>query len=401
MNRTSLLPETSRILSLDIIRGAAVLGILIMNIQSFSMVSAAYLNPTAYGDLTGINKTVWIVSHVLADQKFMSIFSMLFGVGIILFSDKVEKKGYRPVRFYYQRLFWLFTFGLIHGYLFWHGDILVAYAVCGALAFVFRKLPPWVLLALGLIVMAIPSFNYWLFGRSMEMWPQEAIDSINATWAPNAGVVEKEISALRGGIADQLKWRIPETFKMETFVFMIWLGWRAFAMMLIGMSFFKLGMFSVGLTKKLYSILALITLPIGYLLIIYGVNTNFAAHWSVEYSMFFGWQWNYIGSISVAVGYVSVLMLLTKYFRMGLLAKVGKLAFTNYLLMTIIGTTLFYGHGFGLFGTIDRLGQLMIVLVIWIFLLFFSWIWLRFFYFGPAEWLWRYLTYGNKPAFKK
>lgn len=401
MNKTSLLPQKDRILSLDILRGVAVLGILVMNIQSFSMVSAAYLNPMAYGDMTGINKTIWTISHVLADQKFMSIFSMLFGVGIILFSDNVEKKGYRPVRFYYQRLFWLFTFGLIHGYIFWQGDILVAYAVVGALAFLFRKLSPWVLLALGLIIVAVPSFNYWLFGSSMDMWPQEAIDSIKITWAPGKDVIDKEIAALTGGLADQLRWRIPETFKMNTFVFMIWYGWRALAMMLIGMGFFKLGMFSIGLTKKFYGILALIMLPIGYLLILQGVNRNFAAGWSVEYSMFIGWQWNYIGSIFVAIGYVALVMLLTKYFRMGLLAKVGKMAFTNYLLMTLICTVIFYGTGFGLFASVDRVGQLMIVIAIWGFLLVGNWLWLKYFYYGPAEWLWRFLTYRNKPVFKK
>jgi len=188
---------------------------------------------------------------------------------------------------------------------------------------------------------------------------------------------------------------------METFIFFILIGWRAFAMMLIGMSLFKLGFFSIGFSKKFYSILSASAISIGYLLILVGVNKNFAAGWSVEYSMFFGSQWNYIGSLFVAVGYVSLIMLLTKYFRLSLLAKVGKLAFTNYLLMTLICTTVFYGHGFGLFGTLERWEQLVMVLVIWVFILLFSWVWLRYFYFGPAEWLWRFLTYGNKPAFKK
>lgn len=363
------------------------------------MISAAYINPAAYGDLSGINKMIWTVSHVLADQKFMSIFSMLFGVGIIIFCDNVEKKGYRPARFYYRRLFWLFTFGLIHGYLFWHGDILVAYAVCGAFAFLFRNLSPWVLLILGFIIITIPSFNYWLFGRSMEMWPQEAIDSVSLSWAPNAEAIDKEIIALTGGFSSQLIWRIPETFKMHTFIFFIWMGWRAFAMMLIGMSFFKLGVFSVSLSKKFYAVLLLATLPIGYLLIIHGVNENFSAHWDVGYSMFFGWQWNYLGSIFVAIAYVALLMLLMKYVSMGLLAKVGKMAFTNYLIMTIICTTVFYS--LGLFGAVDRQVQLLIVVLIWGFLLVFSWMWLKYFYLGPAEWLWRFLTYGNKPEFKR
>lgn len=401
MNKTSLLPKLDRIQSLDVLRGVGVLGILIMNIQSFSMISAAYINPGVYGDLSGMNKTIWMLSHILADQKFMTIFSMLFGAGILLFSESIEQKGYIPARFYYRRLFWLFTIGLIHGYVFWHGDILVAYAACGALAFLFRRLSPWVLLALGLLIFAVPSFNYWLFGKSMEMWPQEAVKVLNDNWAPGKEVIEKEIAALTGGFKEQLTWRIPETFKMETFIFLIWYGWRAFAMMLVGMSFYKLGILGGKLSQKTYTILAAATLPVGFLLIITGINKNFAYGWTVEYSMFFGWQWNYIGSLFVAVGYIAIIMLLSKIIKLNLLAKVGKLAFTNYILMTLICTTLFYGHGFGLFSSIERGQQLMIVVAIWAVLLLFSYFWLKRYYFGPIEWLWRYLTYGNKPDFKK
>ena len=398
---TSLLPQKKRILSLDILRGVAVLGILIMNIQSFSMVSAAYLNPTAFGDLHGMNKWVWILSHALADQKFLSIFSMLFGVGVILFCDSIERKGYRPVRFYYRRLFWLFTIGLIHGYLFWQGDILVAYAICGSLVFIFRKVSPITLVVLGVIILAIPSFNYWLFGKSMEMWPPEAIENLKMTWAPGAEAIASEIESLIGGFGAQLQWRIPETFKMETFIFLILLGWRSLGMMMVGMALFKWGMFSVGWSKRSYAYIALAAFIVGFTLISIGVNKNFAAGWSVEYSMFFGWQWNYIGSIFVAIGYVAIVMLLTRYFRMGLLANVGKMALTNYLMMTLVCSIIFYGLGFGLFGSVDRTGQISIVIAIWILLLFFSWLWLRYFYMGPVEWLWRYLTYGNKPDFKK
>ena len=92
----------NRIISLDILRGLAVLGILIMNIQSFSMPSAAYINPTAYGDLTGLNKLVWIFSHILAGQKFMSIFSMLFGAGVVIFSENAISKGKNCALLHYR-----------------------------------------------------------------------------------------------------------------------------------------------------------------------------------------------------------------------------------------------------------------------------------------------------------
>ena len=93
-----------RIISLDVLRGVAVLGILIMNIQSFSMIGAAYINPTAYGDLNGINKWIWIFSHLFASAKFMSIFSILFGAGVILFTERAIEKSRKPAALHYRRM---------------------------------------------------------------------------------------------------------------------------------------------------------------------------------------------------------------------------------------------------------------------------------------------------------
>jgi len=401
MNKTSLLPQSARINSLDVLRGIALLGILIMNIQSFSMASAAYLNPAAFGDLTGINKTVWVLSHILADQKFLSLFSLLFGAGIVLFSNNVEEKGYLPARFYYRRLFWLFTFGLIHGYIFWHGDILVAYAICGALAFLFRKINPVVLIALGLIIFTIPSFNYWLFGKSMDMWPPEAVDNLKEMWIPNQEMIGEEFEALTGSFGEQLTWRIPETFQMETFIFLILIGWRALAFMMIGMGLYKLNFFDEGFSKKAYGLIGICGLVIGYILISIGLNKNFAADWAVEYSMFFGFQWNYYGSLFVALGYASLVMILVQKFKMKAMANVGKMAFTNYIVTTLICTFIFYGYGLGLIGQVERWQQAMIMVGVWVVLILFSSVWLRKFYYGPIEWLWRYLIYGNKPVFKR
>ncbi len=132
-------------------------------------------------------------------------------------------------------------------------------------------------------------------------------------------------------------------------------------------------------------------------MVVYGILRNYQANWSFNYSMFIGNQFNYWGSILVALGHIGVIMLICKssYFSklIGRFAAVGRMALSNYLLQTIICTTIFYGHGLGLFGQIERSGQILIVFGIWVFQLWLSPVWLRYFRFGPAELMWRSLTY--------
>ena len=128
-----------RIVAIDALRGFAVLGILIMNIQMFAMINQAYMNPSAFGSLEGAHGWVWALSHALADQKFMTIFSILYGAGIYLITRKIELKGGKSAGIHYRRTLWLLFFGLVHAYLLWHGDILVTYAVCALVIFLFRR----------------------------------------------------------------------------------------------------------------------------------------------------------------------------------------------------------------------------------------------------------------------
>jgi uncharacterized protein len=122
--------EAERIASLDVLRGFAVLGILVINIQHFAMLEATLFNPTAYGDLAGANLWVWRLSHLLADQKFMTIFLLLFGAGVVLITQRAEARGVGAARTYYRRTLWLMLFGLLHGYLLSSHDILFSYGVC-------------------------------------------------------------------------------------------------------------------------------------------------------------------------------------------------------------------------------------------------------------------------------
>ena len=165
--------------SLDLLRGIAILGILIMNIQSMSMPGAAYLNPTAYGDpgmgsITGSGCS----ATCFADQKFITLFSMLFGAGILLVSERVEARSGSAFRFHAKRNFWLLIIGLVHAYLIWYGDILVAYALCSFLVFGLRGWSPRRLFVLGGILLTIPTLLNLMFYLSMPQWPDEALRSV-------------------------------------------------------------------------------------------------------------------------------------------------------------------------------------------------------------------------------
>ncbi|MCK4855934.1 MAG: DUF418 domain-containing protein, partial [Bacteroidales bacterium] len=208
---------TDRIQSLDVLRGFAILGILIMNIQSFSMIGAAYINPAAYGDLTGVNKWVWLIGQVLANAKFMTIFSALFGAGILLFWDKARSAGKRAGNLHYRRIFWLLVIGLIHAYFFWYGDILVGYALCGVLVFLFRKAKPGWLLFLGFCSMMVPFLIYTWGGMTIEFWPDESYKGSMESWLPAAESIQHELNAYRGPWLERMKARAESAIFMETF----------------------------------------------------------------------------------------------------------------------------------------------------------------------------------------
>ena len=144
---------------------------------------------------------------------------------------------------------------------------------------------------------------------------------------------------------------------------------------------------------------------LGFPLVIYGVVSNFQADWALQQSMFLGSQWNYWGSIGVSIGYICGIMLLAQ--STGLhklkdrLAAVGQMALTNYIAQSIIGVFIFYGIGLGLFGQIERTGQMLVVLGVWTLQLLWSKPWLSAHRFGPLEWGWRSLTYGKAQPWKR
>jgi uncharacterized protein len=174
--------------------------------------------------------------------------------------------------------------------------------------------------------------------------------------------------------------------------------------MLIGIALFKLGLFSAERSSKFYTTLIAVGMLLGLPLVLYGVHWNFAQDWDARNSFFAGTQLNYWGSIPLALAYVGLVMLLCRAGRpawlLARLAAVGRMAFSLYILQTLICTTIFYGHGLGLYGRVERVGQIAIVAAVTLLQLWIAPLWLRHFRFGPLEWLWRTLTYMRRQPMK-
>ena len=387
-----------RIVAIDVLRGFALLGILVMNIQSFAMVDAALLNPYALGKLEGGDFWVWLFGHVFADMKMMGLFSLLFGAGIILMTERGKQAGWLAgAGLHYRRMFWLLLFGMAHAYLLWPGDILVTYALCGSFVFLFRKLPPWWLLSIGLLLLSVGSSLSILAGWSMPFWPEEAIADFKTEWSPSQATIKEQLAIYRGSWLSQLPHRAEDAFFVQTFLFLFLFGWRASGLMLFGMALYRLGIINGKRSFGFYLALAVAGLTIGLSLILIGVSKNLACEFNLTYSFFLGTQFNYWGSLFVCLSYIGLIMLICKLPNTWLftrpLARVGQMALTNYLMQTIICTTVFYGHGLGFFGYFSRVQQILFVFGVWIFQFITSMVWLEYFKFGPFEWVWRSLTY--------
>ena len=226
----------NRIHTLDLLRGFAVLGILIMNITSFSQISIAYMNPKIGGGLEGYNIYFHAFNYIFADTRFMSIFSILFGAGVVLFTQRIEAKGKRVNALHYKRMFWLLIFGLIHAYFIWAGDILVTYAICGILVFFFRKKSIQKLFILAVILFLVPiSLNFMTYYGM----PVFELESTFAFFDPSAEEIASQTKAMRGSYLKQMPLRVDDAIQIQTIGFIIEMFWRSCAMMFLGMILYR------------------------------------------------------------------------------------------------------------------------------------------------------------------
>ncbi|MDJ0749871.1 MAG: DUF418 domain-containing protein [Woeseiaceae bacterium] len=417
-----------RFVSLDLLRGVAILGILVMNIYAFAMPFVAYMNPLRMGGTEPWNIGTWIFTHVLFDQKFISIFAMMFGAGIVLMSGRAESGGNKPAGFYYRRQLWLVVIGAIHAYLIWVGDVLFMYALIGMLAYLFRKRTPRTLIIVACCLLPFTVlFNYGNVyqtakmmgmaaevetlveqGEELDDEQRQLLDDwadMRAFMMPTDEDIALEVEVYRGDYAGIVQYRAPIVVMMHLFFVFGYGLFRVGGLMLLGMAMMKLGVFTAQRSVGFYKRLMLGGYLLGLPLTVFSAIDLHARDFEPLYAMSTGSLANYFGSILVALGHIGLVMLVAKSGvlagLMSRFAAVGRMALTNYLMHSVVLTTVFYGYGLGLFGSVPRLWQMAFVAVVIGFQLWFSTWWLERYRFGPVEWLWRTVTYWRSQPMRQ
>ncbi len=404
-----------RHISIDAVRGFAVLGILLMNIVGMGLPTFAYIDPTYAGGSTGADLWTWAVNNVLTDGKMRALFTMLFGASAVLIADRAETgSGPGPMQTHYLRLFWLLVIGMIHAYFLWFGDILVCYAIAGLFIFPFRKLNAGWLLTIGAaILLALLTKNILgaehleslraaaaapgASAAALKAWQEASIVVV-----PPPGMKAAELAGFGGSFLEALKARTQVVLLMQLILMPTDTLPEAIGQMFVGMALFRSGFFTLGWRSRAYGAMA----AVGYLVaapltarlawIIWSSNFEPLVLHRME-------AWQQVGRPFIALAHASVLLLII---RAGTaprvtarLAAAGRMAFSNYLMTSIITNLLFCGYGFGLYGQLSRFEQLIVVVGVWAFILIWSQPWLARFQYGPFEWLWRSLVRWSPQPF--
>jgi len=425
---------TSRIDIVDIIRGVALLGILVINIPYFSL-------PTGYSqefrnDPSTMNFWALMFNGVFFEGKMRALFSAIFGAGIILFTINKERTGKSATKLFYIRMAWLAAFGLIHAHLLlWPGDILYFYGLIGMLAFLFRKMKP-VYLMMGVPVVIVVGFVagsiYSNHYRQIRLSYNEAItvketgDTLSekqqnaiVAWKrveremmPNEKNIAERTDAMKGSYADVAGWVRKRAFESQTkyFVFSIW---DMLALMMLGIALYKIGFFTGQWSRKQYIQTLLIGYGFGIPMVVFS-RIYYMIHMPDIPATIAFFEANAIDWVAllydfqrilIMMAHVSLLILIYKvgYLRwlMNALKAVGQMAFTNYVMHTVFCTLFFYGYGLNYFAELEYFQVYFVLTVIWLIQLIVSPLWLKYFLFGPLEWAWRCLTYRKVFAFRR
>jgi len=407
---------SERIPSLDFLRGVAILGILFINIESF-----VYPNPWSswqYGYENAIDHHTRFWVYFLTQGKFYTMFALLFGVGFVIFMERIQQKtqGIQAMDIYARRLLWLFVIGVIHAYFIWDGDILYHYAVCGLFLIPFHSIKSRNLV---LIVLFLASF---LFIKSYESVSKRQESYLNYTEALNKEEAKREdkdnklivswenrYSKKTPNFSEEVEVPKPtywqgvissyENHKVHRGEFYYQsLILSTLIVMIIGMILFRTGIFSNYKSCKYYWAITVSVLILGLI-----INYLRYYQWTYEdhipnLNTFKALLFTFPKEI-LGIGFILLLNgIYQKYLRnvgFKVFTKIGRTALSNYIFQSIILGILFYGYGFGLHNSFSRFELLGFVLAIWVLQITCTLIWLNYFKQGPLEFLWRKLTYNS------
>ena len=435
-NNPAPVAAADRIKSVDMIRGFALLGILLMNIPGFGM-NWGFFASILNGPHNTKDFYTLATIESFFDGTMRGLFSMLFGAGMILFTmnKKELPDGPSVAEFYYRRLLWLVLFGVFNAFvLLWFGDILFYYGLCGMLLFVFRKSSPKWLLTLGLFCMVVTMFKSqlgWNEIRGKRKAYTEAVkiekdnkkltaeqEAAKAEWVrmennrtkPDTTFTNRNLRKMQSGYGTIFTYWVPMNADNEIWGTYHWAIWDCLGMMFIGMALLGWGFLSNRLSTSTYIMWLLIGygagIPIGLFAFKEGMLANFTnfGGYIDSYRISHGLLYD-VRRILLSVGHASLLLLIFRSrfvpWLMKALANVGQMAFSNYLMQSVICTLFFYGYGLGYYNKLQYHQIYYVVFAVWIFQLITSSIWLRYFRFGPFEWVWRSLTYWKKQPMKR
>lgn len=390
----------ARIASLDLIRGVAVMGILVANLPAFALPEAAYFSPLAWGGTAPADVAVWFATFVLVEGKMRGLFSFLFGASMLLVIDRA---GDDAAGVHFRRMAVLFAIGCAHLYLVWWGDILSHYALVGALAFMAVRLPTRWLVALGLGFLAWQ----WVDGiaGTVILWRSaaRATSAAVAIWdgfaasfgVPPRPAILAEIAATRGNWWGEVAWRWQHATDPVTLLPLI--GVETMSAVLLGMAGYRSGFLSGAWSRVRYRRWAGVCLGLSL--------TGYAILGLATLAHGFDQRWVFLGSIGASpplrtlgfVGYAALLILLAQPggWLTTRIAAVGRAAFTNYLGTSVAVTAIFYGWGLGQFAAWPRATLYLLAPLAWAITLWWSKPWLDRYRYGPLEWLWRSLSRGR------
>ena len=388
-----------RVELLDVLRGFAVFGILLVNVLFYSAPLAF-----AHGGQwdSAADRLARGAVVFLAEGKFYALFSFLFGMGLALQAERARSRGSRFVPLYLRRLAVLLLIGLIHAYLVWWGDILHIYALIGGWLLFFLKRTPKTILIWAVVCVLVPVLTLSLMGvASMSRRAEPAAARADAAAVQQRAGDAQSAEAVRvytkGSYVEMTRQRARE-LQQEYSRIGLYVP-QFFALFLLGLYAGRRGIFrDVEAHLPLIRRVMWVGLCVGgFGSLLYALRVELATRGVPVPLGFLLGAFNFVIAPALGFGYAAALTLLYRRqvwrARLSPLAAVGRMALSNYLFQTLVGTTIFYGYGLGLYGRVGPAVCLAIAGGIYLVQIPLSVWWLGRFRFGPAEWAWRSLTY--------